>query len=103
MSLSHDQKLFHFQPEKHRTVIHVQYCAIMRFTVLHNRHHKVSQSVPFFMHCKTVTILLKLRVRGHFVMSNTKYHERNEESPEFFRFMRQLLKLSSKCEDHIFI
>ena len=25
------------------------------------------------------------------------------ESPEFFRFTRQLLKLSSKCEDHIFI
>ena len=25
------------------------------------------------------------------------------ESPEFFMFMRQLLKLSSKCEDHIFI
>ena len=25
------------------------------------------------------------------------------ESPEFFRFMRQLLKFSSKCEDHIFI
>ena len=25
------------------------------------------------------------------------------ESPEIFRFMRQLLKLSSKCEDHIFI
>ena len=24
------------------------------------------------------------------------------ESPEFFRFMRQLLKLSRKCEDHIF-
>ena len=24
------------------------------------------------------------------------------ESPEFFRFMRQLLKLSSKCEDRIF-
>ena len=23
-------------------------------------------------------------------------------SPEFFRFTRQLLKLSSKCEDHIF-
>ena len=22
---------------------------------------------------------------------------------QFFRFMRQLLKLSSKCEDHIFI
>ena len=25
------------------------------------------------------------------------------ESPEFFRFMRQLLKLSGKCEDRIFI
>ena len=25
------------------------------------------------------------------------------ESPEFFRFLRQLLKLSSRCEDHIFI
>ena len=27
----------------------------------------------------------------------------SRESPEFFRFMRQLFKLSSKCEDHIFI
>ena len=26
-----------------------------------------------------------------------------QEKNEFFRFMRQLLKLSSKCEDHIFI
>ena len=25
------------------------------------------------------------------------------ELPEFFRFMRQLLKLFSKCEDHTFI
>ena len=88
--------------------IHVQYC-----DVLHNRHHKVSQSLPFFMHCKTVTILargihaqkpkqasvhslksqrnpkgmhsifesvfcpisLRIRVRGHFVMSITKNHE----------------------------
>ena len=24
------------------------------------------------------------------------------ESPDFFRFMRQLLKFSSKCGDHIF-
>ena len=39
--------------------IHVQYCDIMRFTVLHNRHHKVSQSAPFFTHCKTVTITLQ--------------------------------------------
>ena len=47
----------------------------MRFTVLHKRHHKVSQTVPFFMHCKTVTILLTIRVRRHFVMSITKNHE----------------------------
>ena len=47
----------------------------MRFMVLHNRHHKVSQSVPFFMQRKTVTILLRVRIRGHFVLYNTKYHE----------------------------
>ena len=62
--------------ERHyRLFIHVQYCDIIRFTVLHNRHHKVSQSVPFFMHCKTVTILLMIKVRGYFVMSITKNHE----------------------------
>ena len=55
--------------------IHVQYSDIMRSTVLHIRHQKVSQSVPFFMHCKTVTILLRIRVRGHFVMSITNNHE----------------------------
>ena len=32
-----------------------------------------------------------------------KFNSNPIESPEFFRFMRQLLKLSSKCEDHIFI
>ena len=26
----------------------------------------------------------------------------HEPEKKFFRFMRQLLKLSSKCEDHIF-
>ena len=51
------------------------YSDIMRFTVLHNRHHKVSRSVPFFMQHKTVTILLTIRVRGHFVISITKNHE----------------------------
>ena len=55
--------------------IHVQYSDIMRFTVLHNRHHKVSQSVPFLMHCKTVIILLRIRVWGHFVMSIARNHE----------------------------
>ena len=47
----------------------------MRFMVLHNRHHKVSQSVSFFMHRKTITILLRIWARGHFVMSITKTHE----------------------------
>ena len=55
--------------------IHIQYCDIMKFTVLHNRHHKVSQSVPFFMYCETVTISLWIGVRGHFVMSITNNHE----------------------------
>jgi len=27
------------------------------------------------MHCKTVAILLRIRVRGHFVISITKNHE----------------------------
>ena len=53
----------------------VQNRDIMRFMVLHNRHHKVSQSVSFFMHRKTVTILLRIWARGHFVMSITKTHE----------------------------
>ena len=36
--------------------IYVQYTDIMRFLVRHNRHHKVSQSVPLFMSRKAVTI-----------------------------------------------
>ena len=36
-------------------------------------------------------------------MSYERFGSNPVESPEFFRFMRQLLKLSSKCEDHIFI
>ena len=46
--------------------------------ILHNRHHKVSQSVPFFMRHKAVTILLTIRIRGHFVMSVTKNHESHD-------------------------
>ena len=34
----------------------------------------MSQSVPFFVHCKSVTIL-RIRVRGHFVMSITENHK----------------------------
>ena len=47
----------------------------MRFLVRHNRHHKVSQSVPLFKSRKTVTIFLRIRVGGHFVMSTVKCHE----------------------------
>ena len=47
----------------------------MRFLVRHNRHHKVSQSVPLFKSRKTVTIFLRVKVGGHFVMSIVKYHE----------------------------
>ena len=72
------------------TNIHVQYCDIMRFTVLHNRDHKVSQSVAFFVHCKTVTILLRIRVGGHFVISITKNHESHYvtvlDSPQRFSY-----------------
>ena len=38
-----------------------------------------------------------IRTHDHEVMGSNPV-----ESPEFFRFMGQLLKLSSKCEDHIF-
>ena len=55
--------------------IQVQYSDVVRFMMPHNRHHKVSQSVPFFMRHKTVTILLRIRVGGHFVVSITKNHE----------------------------
>ena len=72
--------------------IHVQYCDIMTFTVLHNRDHKVSQSVAFFMHCKTVTILLRIRVGGHFVISITKNHESHYvtvlDNPQRFSFRK---------------
>ena len=40
---------------------------------------------------------------GQFVWAHVFMGSNPVESPEFFRFMRQLLKLSSKCEDHIFI
>ena len=43
----------------------------MSFTVLHNIHHKVSHSSCIG---KFVTIMLRIRVRGHFVMSITENH-----------------------------
>ena len=55
-------------------VTQFQYCDIIRFTVLHNRHHKVSRSS-----CNAkplLLILLRTRVnRGHFVMSIIKNRE----------------------------
>ena len=47
----------------------------MRFLVRHNRHHKVSQSVPHFMSRKTVTTFLRIKVGGHFVISIVKCYE----------------------------
>ena len=47
----------------------------MRFLVRHNRHNKVSQSVPHFMFRKTVTTFLRIKVGGHFVMSIVKGYE----------------------------
>ena len=47
----------------------------MRFLIRHNRHHKVSQSVPHFMFRKTVTTFLRIKVGGHFVMSFVKCYE----------------------------
>ena len=68
--------MVHFlKPIFDTSFIPVQYSDVIRFMILCDRHHKVSQSVPFFMCHKTVTILLRIRVRGHFVMSITKYHE----------------------------
>ena len=60
---------------QHIKFIHVQYSDIMRFLVRHNRHHKVSQSVPLFKSRKTVTISLRIKVEGHFVMSIVTCHE----------------------------
>lgn len=39
-SLDHDQVRLRFA----RSIIHVQYRDIIRFTILHNRHHKVSHN-----------------------------------------------------------
>ena len=58
-----------------KTIIHVQYSDIMRFLVRHNRHHKVSQSVPLFKSRKTVTIFFRIKVGRHFVMSIVTCHE----------------------------
>ena len=45
----------------------VQYSDIMRFLVRHNRHHKVSRSL------QNCYYFLRIRVRGHFVMSIVMY------------------------------
>ena len=59
----------------HTCPIHRHNEIVMRFLVRHNRHHKVSQSVPLFMSRKTVTTFLRIKVGGHFVMSIVKCYE----------------------------
>ena len=86
--------------------IHVQYCGIMRFTVLHNRPHKVSRSVSFFMYCKTLTVLLRIRARGHFVMSIIRNRESHYvtvlDNPPLntsnFKFGNGLSYSSTRCQ-----
>ena len=79
--------------------IYVQYSYIMRFLVRHNRHHKVSQSVPLFKSRKTVTIFLRIKVGGHFVMSIVKCHESHYvgvlDNPHHFPFHRKRCILSA--------
>ena len=59
----------------HTCPIHRHNEIVMRFLVRHNRHHKVSQSVPHFMFRKTVSTFLRIKVGGHFVMSIVKCYE----------------------------
>ena len=66
---------FLFSCKSAHAFIHVQYSDIMRFRVRNNRHHKVSLSVPLFKSRKTVSIFLRIKVGGHFVMSIVKCHE----------------------------
>ena len=83
---------FLFRYSKIISAIHVQYSYIMRFLVRHNRHHKVSQSVPLFKSRKTVTIFLRIKVGGHFVMSIVKCHESHYvgvlDNPHFSKSFR---------------
>ena len=75
----------------HTCPIHRHNEIVMRFLVRHNRHHKVSQSVPHFMSRKTVTTFLRIKVGGHFVMSIVKCYESHyvgvlDNPPHYTRF-----------------
>ena len=61
--------------QHHTCPIHRHNEIVMIFLVRHNRHHKVSQSVPHFMSRKTVTTFLRLKVGGHFVKSIVKCYD----------------------------
>ena len=65
--------------------------------ILCDRHHNVSQSAPFFTCHKTVTILLRIKIRGHFVMSFTKHHEAHCRS--IISSLVHLRKLLRTCWD----
>ena len=49
--------------------------------------------------CKTITILLRIRVRGHFVMSITKKHESHYvtvlDNPQVIKSELETLKLKA--------
>ena len=57
------------------------------------RHEDETERMLYAVRCLKSNEDMILALAGQF----------KQLSHEFFRFMRQLLKLSSKCEDHIFI
>ena len=75
----------------------------MRFLVRHNRHHKVSQSVPHFMSHKTVTTFLRIKVGGHFVMSIVECYESYYvgvlDNPLFFLYQDYCFLVSRLRQD----
>ena len=61
------------------------------------------KEVLYEVRCLKSTEDMILALAGQFKQLSHEPEKLSQvESPEFFRFMRQLLKLSSKCEDHIF-
>ena len=87
-------------PEHHTCPIHRHNEIVMRFLVRHNRHHKASQSVPYFMSRKAVTTFLRIKVEGHFVMSIVKCYESHYvgvlDNPRMTWLLQSLMYLQPK-------
>ena len=60
-----------------------------------NNNNNNMKEVLYEVRCLKSTEDMILALAGQF-------KQLSHEPEKFFRFMRQLLKLSSKCEDHIF-